>query len=100
MKVKPRASSPVMHPCAPVPRAKLKGCAGAQLALAWVLAQGEGIAPIPGTKRRRWLEQNVGATAVTLNAEDRLWFDTMVPKGATAGLRYPEAMMGTLGTGR
>ena len=81
-------------------RAALKDCAGAQLALAWVLAQGDDIVPIPGTKRRRWLEQNVGATTVTLHEEDRLWFDTMVPKGAAAGLRYPEAMMGTLGTGR
>ncbi len=81
-------------------RAALKDCAPAQLALAWVLAQGDDIVPIPGTKRRRWLEQNVGATQVTLNAEDRLWFDTMVPKGAAAGLRYPEAAMGSLGTGR
>ena len=65
-----------------------------------MLAQGDDIVPIPDTKRRRWLEQNVGATAVTPNAEDRLWFDSMVPKGATAGLRCPEAMMGALGTGR
>lgn len=81
-------------------RAAQKGCAPAQLALAWVLAQGEDVVPIPGTKRRLWLEQNVAATQVGLQEEDRLWFDTMVPKGAAAGLRYPEAMMGTLGTGR
>ena len=56
--------------------------------------------PIPGTKRRRWIEQNVEAAQVTLNAEDRLCFDTMVPKGSAAGLRYPEAGMGSLETGR
>ncbi len=81
-------------------RAAQKGCAPAQLALAWVLAQGDDIVPIPGTKRRRWLEQNIGATQVNLDDDDRLWFETMVPKGATAGLRYPEALMGALDTGR
>lgn len=81
-------------------RAARKGCAPAQMALAWVLAQGDDIVPIPGTKRRRWLEQNVAAAKVSLNDEDRLWFETMVPKGVTAGLRYPESAMGALDTGR
>ncbi|MEO5988151.1 MAG: hypothetical protein ABIU54_08870 [Candidatus Eisenbacteria bacterium] len=76
MNVKPRASCPVTHPCAPkrycVTRAAHKGSAPEQLALAWVLAQGEDIVPIPRAKRRRWLAQNVGATAVTQGEEDRL----------------------------
>lgn len=70
-----------------------KGCTAAQLALAWVLARGEDIIPIPGTKRRKWLEENISALEVTLTAEDRSRLEAMAPKGAAAGERYGEAMM-------
>jgi aryl-alcohol dehydrogenase-like predicted oxidoreductase len=73
--------------------AKSKGCTPAQLALAWVLAQGEDLVPIPGTKRRKYLEENVGALDVVLTAEDLRRIDEIAPKGAAAGTRYPEAMM-------
>jgi aryl-alcohol dehydrogenase-like predicted oxidoreductase len=73
--------------------ARRKGCTPAQLALAWVLAQGEDIVPIPGTKRRRYLEENVGAAAVELGREDLAEIDTVIPRGAAAGTRYPEAAM-------
>jgi aryl-alcohol dehydrogenase-like predicted oxidoreductase len=74
--------------------AREKGCTPAQLALAWVLARGEDIVPIPGTKRRQYLEENVGAINVQLTAEDLQRIDEIVPQGAAAGTRYPEAMMG------
>jgi aryl-alcohol dehydrogenase-like predicted oxidoreductase len=74
-----------------------KGCTPAQLALAWVLAQGEDIAPIPGTKRRRYLEENLGALDVTLTPEDLARIDRIIPPGAAAGTRYPEAAMQMLG---
>jgi aryl-alcohol dehydrogenase-like predicted oxidoreductase len=70
-----------------------KGCQPSQLALAWVVAQGEDIVPIPGTKRRKYLEENVGALNVQLSAEDLGLIEEAAPKGATAGNRYPEAMM-------
>ncbi len=70
-----------------------KGCKPSQLALAWVLAQDENIVPIPGTKRRRYLEENVGALDVTLSAEDLRRIDEIFPTGAAAGERYPEHMM-------
>jgi aryl-alcohol dehydrogenase-like predicted oxidoreductase len=70
-----------------------KGCQPSQLALAWVLAQGEDIVPIPGTKRRKYLEENAGALNVQLSAEDLRLIEEAAPKGATAGDRYPEAMM-------
>lgn len=70
-----------------------KGCKPSQLALAWVLAQGEEIVPIPGTKRRKYLEENVGAPDVKLTAEDLRRIDEVAPRGAAAGLRYPEDMM-------
>ena len=73
--------------------ARDKGCTPAQLALAWVLAQGDGIVPIPGTKRRKYLEENVGALAVRLDPADLRRIDEVMPSGAAAGLRYPEAMM-------
>lgn len=76
--------------------AKEKGCTAAQLALAWVLAQGEDIIPIPGTKRRTYLEQNAGAADVELTVADLKRLDEVAPKGAAAGLRYPEEMMGLL----
>lgn len=70
-----------------------KGCTSAQLALAWVLAQGEDLVPIPGTKRRKYLEENVAALELHLSAKDLSLIDAVAPQGATAGLRYPEAMM-------
>jgi aryl-alcohol dehydrogenase-like predicted oxidoreductase len=73
--------------------AKAKGCKPSQLALAWVLAQGDDIVPIPGTKRRKYLEENVGAIDIKLTAEDLRRMDEGFPQGAAAGLRYPEAMM-------
>jgi aryl-alcohol dehydrogenase-like predicted oxidoreductase len=73
--------------------AKAKGCKPSQLALAWVLAQGDDIVPIPGTKRRQYLEENVGAIDIKLTAEDLRRMDEGFPQGAAAGLRYPEAMM-------
>jgi aryl-alcohol dehydrogenase-like predicted oxidoreductase len=74
-----------------------KGCTASQLALAWVLAQGNDIVPIPGTKRRRYLEENVGALDMTLNAEDLQRIDRIIPPGAAAGTRYPEPGMRMLG---
>jgi aryl-alcohol dehydrogenase-like predicted oxidoreductase len=70
-----------------------KGCRPSQLALAWVLAQGEDIVPIPGTKRIPYLEENIGALEVTLTAEDSARIDAIAPKGGAAGTRYPESMM-------
>lgn len=70
-----------------------KGCTPGQLALAWLLAQGEDIVPIPGTKRRKYLEENVGAVDVTLTQEDLQAIDELAPKGVAAGTRYPEAGM-------
>ena len=71
-----------------------KGCTPAQLALAWVLAQGEDIVPIPGTKRRRYLEDNLGALELKLTAGDLARIQEVAPRGAAAGPRYPESMMG------
>ena len=70
-----------------------KGCTPAQLALAWVLAQGPDIVPIPGTKRRKYLEENVAALEVEITPEDLRRIDEVAPKGAAAGTRYPEAGM-------
>ena len=70
-----------------------KGCTASQLALAWVLAQGGDIVPIPGTKRRKYLEENVGALDVKLTAEDLARIDRVIPPGAASGERYaPHAM--------
>jgi aryl-alcohol dehydrogenase-like predicted oxidoreductase len=73
--------------------AREKRCTPAQLALAWVLAQGEDIVPIPGTKRRKYLQENIGALEVDLTAKDLERIDQVAPKDAFAGSRYPEAMM-------
>ncbi len=67
-----------------------KGVTPGQLALAWVLAQGEDIAPIPGTKRERYLEENVGADAIRLTADDLAALESAVPRGAVRGERYPD----------
>ena len=70
-----------------------KKCTPSQLALAWLLAQGEDIIPIPGTKSRKYLEENAGAVSVKLTADDLRRIDEVAPHGAAAGLRYPEHMM-------
>jgi aryl-alcohol dehydrogenase-like predicted oxidoreductase len=70
-----------------------KGCTPAQLALAWVLARGNEIVPIPGTKRRKYLEENLKAFDVRLTPEDLREIDRIAPRGAAAGPRYPEHMM-------
>ncbi len=70
-----------------------KGCTPSQLALAWVLSQGDNIVPIPGTKRRKYLEENVGALEVQLTVEDLNFIDEAFPYGVAAGGRYPEAML-------
>ncbi len=72
------------------------GCTPAQLALAWVLAQGEDIVPIPGTKQRRYLDENVGALAIRLAPAQLAAIDAVFPSDAAAGLRYPANMMGTV----
>lgn len=68
-----------------------KKCTAGQLALAWVLAQGEDIVPIPGTKRRNYLDENVGALDVVLTKEDLAAIERVMPADAVAGTRYPEA---------
>ncbi len=73
-----------------------KGCTVAQLALAWVLAQGKDIVPIFGSKRRKYLEENLGALGVTLTAADLAEIETVVPKDSAAGPRYPAAAMGAV----
>jgi len=74
-----------------------KNCTAAQLALAWVLAQGEFIFPIPGTKRMKYLDENIGALDVQLSQKDLDEIESIAPKGAAAGPRYPENMMHTVG---
>ncbi|HUB03352.1 MAG TPA: aldo/keto reductase [Terriglobales bacterium] len=73
--------------------AREKNCQPSQLALAWVLAQGGDIVPIPGTKHRKYLEENVGALEVEINADDLRRLDEVFPFGAAAGPRYPDHMM-------
>jgi aryl-alcohol dehydrogenase-like predicted oxidoreductase len=70
-----------------------KGCSAAQLALAWVLAQGEHIVPIPGTRRLKNLDENLGALDVRLSDDELAEIDAVFPAGAFAGPRYPEGMM-------
>ncbi len=77
--------------------ASAKHCSPGQLALAWVAAQGNNIVPIPGTKRRTYLEENVRSIDVMLTREDLDRIDEVAPKGVAAGTRYPEAAMQTLG---
>ena len=73
--------------------AQEKRCTASQLALAWVLAQGDDIIPIPGTKRRSYLEQNAAAVEITFSAEELRRIEEVVPRGAASGLRYAEEMM-------
>jgi len=70
--------------------ARDKGVTPAQLALAWVLAQGDDVVPIPGTKRRRYLEENVAAASIRLSDDDLRRLDEAAPRGATAGDRYAD----------
>ena len=70
-----------------------KGCKPSQLALAWVLSRGEDIVPIPGTKRRTYLEENAAAVDITLTAQDLRRLEEIFPVGAASGERYPEPMM-------
>jgi aryl-alcohol dehydrogenase-like predicted oxidoreductase len=70
-----------------------KGCTPAQLALAWVLAQGEHLVPIPGTRRIRNLDENLGALKVQLTGVDLATIEAVFPVGVTAGARYVESMM-------
>ena len=72
------------------------GCTPGQLALAWVLAQGDDIVPIPGTKRRKYLDENIGALAVKLTPAQRASLAAVFPLHAAAGERYPTNMMGAL----
>ncbi|MBV9390569.1 MAG: aldo/keto reductase [Verrucomicrobia bacterium] len=73
--------------------AKTKQCTTSQLALAWVLAAGEDVVPIPGTKKLKYLEENVAAATVTLNAEEMAELDRLFPSGSAAGERYPKSAM-------
>ncbi|WP_394360609.1 aldo/keto reductase [Amycolatopsis sp. SB7-3] len=76
--------------------AEQKGVTAGQLALAWVQAQGDDVVPIPGTKRRKYLEENVASVGLKLTAEDVAAIEAAVPADAVAGERYPEASMRTL----
>ena len=78
--------------------ARRKGCTAPQLALAWLLAKGQDIVPIPGTKRRRYLEMNAAADDVALSAEDVIALDDAFPPGAASGTRYPSESMRLLET--
>jgi aryl-alcohol dehydrogenase-like predicted oxidoreductase len=73
-----------------------RGCSAGQLALAWVLAQGDDVVPIPGTKRRKYLEENVAAVDLALSPVELGELASVFPAGAAAGLRYPENMMKAL----
>ena len=73
-----------------------KRCTSSQIALAWVMAQGDFIFPIPGTKRIKYLEENAGAINIHFTKEELTQIDTFFPKDAAAGLRYPEQMMGSI----
>ncbi len=77
--------------------ARAKGCTPAQLALAWVLSRGADVVPIPGTKRRATLEEDAGAAGVVLTSADLARLDELMPRGAAAGTRYPEAGMKAVG---
>jgi len=76
--------------------AAAKNCTASQLALAWVMAQGDYIFPIPGTKRVKYLEENAGALDVVLTLDDLATIDAFFPKDAAAGTRYPASVMGAL----
>ncbi len=73
--------------------AREKGCKPSQLALAWVLAQGDDLVPIPGTKRRAYLEENAGALSITLSKDELAQIEAIAPQGVAAGGRYPDVQM-------
>jgi aryl-alcohol dehydrogenase-like predicted oxidoreductase len=77
--------------------AREKGVAPGQLALAWVHAQGDDVVPIPGTKRRRWLEQNVAAASLVLSPDDLARLAAVAPRGVAAGERYAPAFQSSIG---
>ncbi|HYI71633.1 MAG TPA: aldo/keto reductase, partial [Skermanella sp.] len=77
--------------------AAARGVTPAQVALAWVLSRGPDIVPIPGTKHRSWLEQNVAAVSIRLDDADLGALDGAFPPGAASGLRYPEGQLRRLG---
>ena len=77
--------------------AAAKGCTPAQIALAWVLAQGEDIVPIPGTKHLRHLEENIRAVDIKLEDADLAKLNETFVPGSTAGTRYPARQMGNMG---
>ena len=72
------------------------GCSAAQLALAWLLHQGEDVVPIPGTKRVTYLEENIAAADIALSDEQLAALDEAMPAGAAAGDRYPAESMGSV----
>jgi aryl-alcohol dehydrogenase-like predicted oxidoreductase len=73
-----------------------KGCTPSQLAIAWVLAQGKDIVTIPGTKRIKYLEENIASEMVQLSNDDLRAIDEILPAGAASGARYPERFMSAL----
>ena len=73
-----------------------KGCNASQLAIAWVLSRGQDVVPIPGTKRRKYLEENLKALDIRLTPDDLRRVDEVAPAGAAAGERYPANMMHTV----
>jgi aryl-alcohol dehydrogenase-like predicted oxidoreductase len=77
--------------------AEEKRCTPAQLALAWVLAKGKDVVPIPGTKRRKYLDENLAALEISLTAADFARLDGIAPPGVAAGARYPDEYMNRLG---
>lgn len=77
--------------------AAAKGCSAPQLALAWVLSRGEHVIPIPGTKRRRYLDENLGALAIELSAAESAEIDAAFPPDVAQGTRYTEAGMASVG---
>jgi aryl-alcohol dehydrogenase-like predicted oxidoreductase len=77
--------------------ARTKECTPSQLALAWVMAQGEDIVPIPGTKQAKYVEENAAAADLRLSREELAELDAIAPPGVAAGARYPAAMMGSIG---
>ncbi|MGH9837963.1 MAG: aldo/keto reductase, partial [Blastocatellia bacterium] len=70
-----------------------KGCTPAQIALAWLLHQGDDVAPIPGTKRRTYMRENIAAAKIELSPEDLAWIEEKIPAGAAFGDRYTEGGM-------
>ncbi len=77
--------------------AAAKGCTPSQLALSWVLAQGDDIIPIPGTKRKKYLNENIASLEISLTSADIEKLESAFPKNISVGERYPKSMMGTLG---